>query len=212
MTGNNMDLNTTQDSFSCRLKRRMKAIGAKQVDVAAATGASPPTVSAWYRGKTMPRSEYINKLSSFLETTPEWLLEAVGDEHIDIDNPSHIKEANPVAARIRSRMLELELGGVDLVNTTSATKGAVSKWVRGGAIPSQPFLAKLAVVLETTPNWILYGEDAHADNEILSADEREYLEALRKKISDKKIGSDKIVITLDVRRNTYRVEGMIVED
>lgn len=207
-----MDLETEENSFSYRLKRRMKAVGAKQVDVSAATGASPPTVSAWYRGKTQPRTKFMNKLSSFLGTTSDWLLDGKGDEQADNNNLPYSKEPNPVAARIKARMLELGVAGVDLVNTTSATKGAVSKWVRGGAIPSQPFVSKLAVVLETTPNWILYGEDADADNQILTESERTYLAGMRKRAFNRGLDSDTITITLDVKKNTYRVDGMESEE
>ena len=207
-----MEENVSENSFTHRLIRRMKTRGVKQVDVVGAIGASPPTVSAWYRGRAQPRTENINKLSNFLQTTSEWLLDGTGEEHKDRENQTSVKDANPVARRLRARMHDLNIASVDLVHTTSATKGAVSKWVRGGAIPSQPFIAKLAVILETTPNWILYGEDAHADNEILTADERKYLIGMRKRTLNKEIDADKVIITLNVKKNTYRVEGIVLEN
>ncbi|SPL69316.1 S24 family peptidase [Acinetobacter stercoris] len=63
------------------------------------------------------------------------------------------------ADRIQTRMAELSLKHKDLVNTTGASKGAVSHWLSGVNTPSGERLLSLARLLKTTPDWILTGTE-----------------------------------------------------
>lgn len=62
-----------------------------------------------------------------------------------------------VAERIKSRMLELGIKQVDLINKGVASKGSISLWLSGGAVPSRERLVKLAKELHTSEAWILMG-------------------------------------------------------
>jgi phage repressor protein C with HTH and peptisase S24 domain len=61
-----------------------------------------------------------------------------------------------VADRIQLRMTELGLQQVDVINQTGMSKGTVSKWLSGVNIPKSDSMSKLAKVLKTTPDWLLY--------------------------------------------------------
>lgn len=63
-----------------------------------------------------------------------------------------------VADRIRMRMDELGIKQVDLINKEVASKGSISLWLSGGAVPSKERLVNLAKELKTSESWILTGE------------------------------------------------------
>lgn len=50
------------------LERHLQTLGIRQLDVAAALGVAPETVSRWVTGEQKPRAEYIGRLLSFLNT------------------------------------------------------------------------------------------------------------------------------------------------
>lgn len=63
-----------------------------------------------------------------------------------------------IANRIKQTMLDLGLKQVDLVKTTGASKGSVSKWISGKACPNGEYLLRLSQVLKEPEYWILNGE------------------------------------------------------
>lgn len=63
-----------------------------------------------------------------------------------------------VADRIKLRMEELAIKQVDLINKKVASKGSISLWLSGGAIPSGERLIKLARELSTSEEWLITGK------------------------------------------------------
>lgn len=65
-----------------------------------------------------------------------------------------------ISDRIASRMRELNIKQVDLIERYGFSKGTVSKWVSGTNTPNGPNLTKLATTLKTTESWIISGEQS----------------------------------------------------
>jgi len=57
-----------------RIKRRMRALGLKSVDLVKQTGASKGAISHWVNGTTQPSGENLLSLAKCLKCSPEWLL------------------------------------------------------------------------------------------------------------------------------------------
>lgn len=73
------------------------------------------------------------------------------------------------ADRIKNRMDELSIKQVDLINKGVASKGSISLWISGGAVPSGERLVKLAKELKTSESWLLTGEgdmNSRTDNNV----------------------------------------------
>ena len=65
-----------------------------------------------------------------------------------------------ISDRIASRMRELKIKQVDLINKYGFSKGTVSKWVSGINVPNGENLTKLAEILKTTEAWLIRGADS----------------------------------------------------
>lgn len=63
-----------------------------------------------------------------------------------------------VADRIKIRMDELKIKQVHLINKKVASKGTISLWLSGGAVPSGDRLVNLANELQVDASWILSGQ------------------------------------------------------
>ncbi|MCT8871579.1 S24 family peptidase [Shewanella xiamenensis] len=57
-----------------RIKRRMRALGLKSVDLVKQTGASKGAISHWVNGTTQPSGENLLSLAKCLKCSPDWLL------------------------------------------------------------------------------------------------------------------------------------------
>ena len=68
-----------------------------------------------------------------------------------------------VADRITKRMKELGIKQVDLINKKVASKGTISLWLSGGAVPSGERLVKLSNELNVDAAWILTGQGKMSD-------------------------------------------------
>jgi SOS-response transcriptional repressor LexA len=68
-----------------------------------------------------------------------------------------------ITERIIEKMKEHGLKQVDLVNSTKATKGTVSLWVKGQTVPSGENLIKLANALKVPPEWLQTGKAARKE-------------------------------------------------
>lgn len=64
-----------------------------------------------------------------------------------------------IGSRIKQRMQELGLKGVDITRATGVSSGGVSQWVNDLSKPSSEKLFSLSKALKCTPEWIIYGED-----------------------------------------------------
>lgn len=74
-----------------------------------------------------------------------------------------------VADRIKKRMDELKIKQVHLINKKVASKGTISLWLSGGAVPSADRLVKLANELQVDASWILSGQgdiNSRIDNNV----------------------------------------------
>lgn len=65
---------------------------------------------------------------------------------------------NTISDRIATRLNELGLKQVDLVEATGLSKGAVSKWVTGTSAPSSEHISTIAKTLKVSPDWLLTGQ------------------------------------------------------
>lgn len=63
-----------------------------------------------------------------------------------------------MSERIKTRMAELGLKQRHLMNSTGASKGAVSQWYNGKGKPSGEYLLSLAKVLKCDPDWLQHGK------------------------------------------------------
>lgn len=70
------------------------------------------------------------------------------------------REIDPkaVSARLIRRMKELDISGADITRATGATSAAITKWRQGLNAPTR-YALPLANLLQTTPEWLLYGEN-----------------------------------------------------
>ncbi|WP_115334949.1 S24 family peptidase [Shewanella baltica] len=75
--------------MSERIKRRMRALSLKSVDLVKQTGASKGAISHWVNGTSQPSGENLFSLARCLQCSPEWLL--TGE---DEDKKSEVREAN----------------------------------------------------------------------------------------------------------------------
>lgn len=72
--------------------------------------------------------------------------------------------ADTVADRIKLRMNELNIRQIDLTNKKVASRGTISLWLSGGAVPSKERLVNLANALNISESWILTGTDSKRTN------------------------------------------------
>ena len=82
------------------------------------------------------------------------------------------REIDPKAISVRlvRRMKELDISGADITRATGATSAAVTKWRQGLNAPSR-YALPLANLLQTTPEWLLYGIGAHETTNTLKINE-----------------------------------------
>ncbi len=62
-----------------------------------------------------------------------------------------------LAARLRSARKAKALGQTELADKIGVSGGSVGNWEIGPSQPRPETLGKLAVILEVTPTWLLYG-------------------------------------------------------
>lgn len=65
-----------------------------------------------------------------------------------------------ISERIKQRMADLDIKGVDISRETGASSGGISQWVNGVSRPGSKYLAPLAKVLQCDPGWLLTGREA----------------------------------------------------
>ena len=84
--------------------------------------------------------------------------------------------------RIKNLMANKKLRQVDVSHAIGATRGTVSKWLSGENIPANDYLVRLARLLDTTPAWILYGDDDRAIESVYDRDDAmDYINSEREK-------------------------------
>lgn len=74
------------------------------------------------------------------------------------------REIDPkaVSTRLIQRMKELDINGADITRATGATSAAITKWRQGINAPTR-YILQLAKLLQTTPEWLLYGTPAKSE-------------------------------------------------
>lgn len=69
------------------------------------------------------------------------------------------------AARLKSLLKENNFKQVDVVKQIKVSKSSVSKWLKGTAEPSHRYRKQLALMLNVSEDWLLYGaETSELDN------------------------------------------------
>lgn len=83
---------------------------------------------------------------------------------------------NTISDRIASRLNELGLKQVDLIEATGLSKGAISKWVTGTTVPSSEHISAIAEKLKVSPEWLLTGKQSnHYENSQLNQVHNSYV-------------------------------------
>lgn len=59
--------------------------------------------------------------------------------------------------RIRARMADLKIKGIDITKATKVSSGGVSQWVNGITVPKGKNILILSKLLKCTPEWLLEG-------------------------------------------------------
>lgn len=124
----------------------MDDLGIKQAAIIAATGASSGNVSGWVNEKAVPTYVNMGRLAKFLCVSPEFLTTYHGSQL-----------SNTLANRIKFKIKFLNLNKGDVFGAMGVTYYIFTGWVKGKKIPSQEQLNDLAVLLETTPEWLMIG-------------------------------------------------------
>lgn len=65
-----------------------------------------------------------------------------------------------ISDRIAIKLNELGLKQVDLIKATGLSKGAVSKWIAGTAVPSSEHIPAIANKLQVSTEWLLTGKES----------------------------------------------------
>ena len=87
ITLNKKRFNLLNMNTNDRIRKRMEAIGLRQKDLVAKTGASRGTVSLWINGPSEPQGENLLKLARVLSCQPEWILNGTGEpDDMKLDN------------------------------------------------------------------------------------------------------------------------------
>lgn len=68
-----------------------------------------------------------------------------------------------ISERIHNRMKSMSLRSIDVVKMAGVSRGTVSQWINGIAVPGGKNLLSLAKVLSCNPEWILTGKGAPED-------------------------------------------------
>ena len=92
----------SRNIFSQNLRKRISELGITQSDIAEHLDAYTSTVSGWFSGRSIPRSQTLNQLAAFLQTTPADLL--LDPEEIMSDNLPYIKI--PILANVSCGKLD----------------------------------------------------------------------------------------------------------
>jgi len=76
-------------NISERIKKQMKALGLKSVDLVKQTGASKGAISNWVNGTTNPSGENLINLAKCLKRSPSWLLNGEEDKQKNTERDSN---------------------------------------------------------------------------------------------------------------------------
>lgn len=87
--------NDKKKDMGKRIKKRLKEMNLRQVDIVKGTGASKGAVSTWINGSSSPQDLYLVRLASLLKTSPYWIM--TGEDYVttyaDIDDAGDFMNA-----------------------------------------------------------------------------------------------------------------------
>lgn len=159
-------------TIGSRIKKQLIKLDISQQELVKKTNASKGAVSKWVNSTSVPTPYYLFIIANFLQTSPYWL--QTGNELPDgeIDEVQeafshqsflpHSKKSDDidnmeVGKRIKQCLVNRGWSASELSRETGVTKGAISKWIHGLALPRAGGLVKTAKALNTNANWLLYG-------------------------------------------------------
>lgn len=85
-------INEISNTFKTRLNIALQTKNIKQIDLAKATGISKSTISSYLSGRYIPKENAINKISEYLDCTPQWLFGYEQDKYIEENFSMHIND------------------------------------------------------------------------------------------------------------------------
>ena len=132
-------------SLARNIKHYRKLMNLSQKDLSKKLNVSPTSVSAWEVGRNQPLLSHIKQMVSIFNVEYS---DFIGDMKMNSDVGSRIR-----SLRIRSGIEQKELA--DILGYKSDT--TISKWEKGINLPSGGKLTKLAKILNTSVDFILYG-------------------------------------------------------
>ena len=62
------------DSFSTRFRYALERSGLKQRELCERTGINRSSISTYWRGTSVPKQEYLEKIAQVLDVNPAWLM------------------------------------------------------------------------------------------------------------------------------------------
>lgn len=154
-----IDLN---DSIANRIKTAMYNKDVVQADFHTRVGSTRSGVSKWLKGETKPNINSIQRIADVLDVSFQWLAYGGGLPAPTTPAPIAIPDKAPdsgVTNRIKALMYEQDMRAIDVAEGVGATRGVVSKWLSNDAMPSYHYIAKLAVLFNTSFKWIAYGHE-----------------------------------------------------
>ena len=148
----------TLDTFGGRLKKRLSEKGMLQIELARKLGIAPITVYNWVNYHQLPIPSMMPALTRELDKDAVYLLTGMDKEKFldqtvaDRSAPEFMKL---IGFKIRTLRYAEGLTLKEAAKKIGVTRQAFIYWEKGIRIPSKNNLAKLAVMLGTTPRLLL---------------------------------------------------------
>lgn len=79
-----------------------------------------------------------------------------------------------IGERIKIKMKEIDIGPSELARKMEVSNDTVFRWLRGDTLPHESRLSKLLIMFDTTPNYLLLGEET-TQNVLVQSDLVEWL-------------------------------------
>lgn len=142
-----MDVTRQREIFSNNLKRHM--VGRNQNDVAAYIGVSPQTFNTWYKGKSVPRADKLQKLADYFWVKPSDLLEE-NEWNQEDDIEEEVKKKYTAVEAIKDKIGMLNDDNQIIIGDLIDSLLKVQK--RKGFTPAEPSSGRLGIIKDKDGN------------------------------------------------------------
>lgn len=172
----NQDASDGSKSIGGRIHARMTELNLTNANISLQTGENTKSIDKWINNELIPNPRNVKRMAALLRVEPDWILYGTKPPnnsvaHADVKRGA-IQESeealqatlnsvdlDAVGKRIETSMLELGFNQTYLASAIGIGKMSVSRWIKGVSLPRSNHLFKLANILETTSDWLLYGID-----------------------------------------------------